>query len=442
MVKNLQKIFLSFLIFLLFFGVGIKFLRGQEADGGEPSDGEPAAEMATSTEPEVSARDLLEQQIQERAKELEKINQELSVVQKNLNETKTERVGLQKELTTLQYTVNQLNLNIQADETVVKKLGLESQSLTFDVQDIQVSIKDKKAAIAQIFRELQKASQTNLLVIFLKSNSLAEGVFEAQALNDLSTKLAFDIGDLEKLQAELTAKVNELNRKKSKTAFHQKNLEVRKVIVQDQKKERQTLLSETKSKETVFEKQAAELRKLQEKIAEEIESLDAELRTKIDPSLLPKSGTGVLAPPLEGELVITQKYGATNFAQSAYPGKWHNGLDFRAPLGTPIFAAEAGTVMGVGNQDTYCYRGAYGKFVVVNHANNLTTLYTHLSQYIVKKGDVVERGQLIGYSGRTGYATGPHLHFTVFAQPTFYMGQSRSCGPMPYGGDLNPERYL
>jgi murein DD-endopeptidase MepM/ murein hydrolase activator NlpD len=276
----------------------------------------------------------------------------------------------------------------------------------------------------------------------LKSNSLTEGVFEAQALNDLNAKLALDIGVLEELQNELSAKVTSLNEKKSKTALHQKNLEVRKIILQDQKKEWQTILQATKSKESVYEKQAAELRKLQQEIAEEIESLDAELRTKIDPSLLPKAGIGVLAPPLQGELVITQKYGATSFAQSAYPGRWHNGVDFRAPVGTPVFASEAGTVAGVGNQDAYCYRGAYGKFVAINHDNNLTTLYTHLSQYVVKKGDTVERGQLIGYSGRTGYATGPHLHFTVFAQPTFYMGQSRSCGPMPFGGDLNPERYL
>ena len=98
--------------------------------------------------------------------------------------------------------------------------------------------------------------------------------------------------------------------------------------------------------------------------------------------------------------------------------------------------------MFAANQDSYCYKGAYGKVVVINHTNNLTTLYGHLSRYIVAKGDIVQKGQVIGYSGKTGYATGPHLHFTVFAQPTFYVGPSRTCGPMPFGGDLNPQRYL
>jgi len=68
----------------------------------------------------------------------------------------------------------------------------------------------------------------------------------------------------------------------------------------------------------------------------------------------------------------------------------------------------------------------------------LTTLYGHLSRIVVQKGDFVKRGQVIGYSGQTGYATGPHLHFTVYAKTTFYMGPSKVCGPMPYGGDLNP----
>ncbi|MEK7566353.1 MAG: M23 family metallopeptidase, partial [Patescibacteria group bacterium] len=95
-----------------------------------------------------------------------------------------------------------------------------------------------------------------------------------------------------------------------------------------------------------------------------------------------------------------------------------------------------------GNQDKYCYRGAYGKFVVVEHENNLTTLYAHFSLITATQGKEVRRGDLIGYVGRTGYATGPHLHFTVFASQTFRMGPSLMCGPMPFGGDINPTNYL
>jgi murein DD-endopeptidase MepM/ murein hydrolase activator NlpD len=83
--------------------------------------------------------------------------------------------------------------------------------------------------------------------------------------------------------------------------------------------------------------------------------------------------------------------------------------------------------------------------------NGLTTLSAHLSRYVVENGESVTRGQLIGYVGKTGYATGPHLHFTIFASNTippasagFPEGTqaSRVCGPMPVGGDVNPMQYL
>jgi murein DD-endopeptidase MepM/ murein hydrolase activator NlpD len=87
----------------------------------------------------------------------------------------------------------------------------------------------------------------------------------------------------------------------------------------------------------------------------------------------------------------------------------------------------------------------------VKHNNGLTTLYGHLSKYIVSIGQRVERGEVIGYVGSTGYATGPHLHFTVFASQTLVPARpgypegtkpSKSCGPMPVGGDLDPTKYF
>ncbi|MBI4094611.1 MAG: peptidoglycan DD-metalloendopeptidase family protein [Candidatus Liptonbacteria bacterium] len=413
--------------------------------GAEPpvdaQSGEGQLNHSTSSEPLV--QETLKGQIEARARELERINEELERTQKSLDTTKGERVSLQNELQRLEYATNQLKLNIRADEVSISKLGLELRALSFDISDIESATKSKRSAIVQVFRLLQRSSDVSPLIVFLRNESLADGVLEAQALSDLNTQLAVDIGSLRTLQGELAEKLDDASVKKDAVTRHRKNLENRTSIVQDQTRTRQVLLTETKSKESEYAKQVAELQKLQQEIAEEIESLDAELRTKIDPSLLPAARPGVLALPVDPPLV-TQKYGSTKFAQTAYPGKWHNGTDFRAPLGTPIVAAESGRVAAVGDQDSFkgCYRGAYGKFIVINHNNNLTTLYAHLSRQAVRVGEEVTRGQLIGYSGSTGYATGAHLHFTVFAQPTFYMGPSRVCGTMPFGGDLNPERYL
>jgi murein DD-endopeptidase MepM/ murein hydrolase activator NlpD len=91
----------------------------------------------------------------------------------------------------------------------------------------------------------------------------------------------------------------------------------------------------------------------------------------------------------------------------------HLGLDFRVPSGTPVEAMNDGTVL--------LARPMYfeGNFVVLDHGQGLLTLYLHLSEFKVKEGDQVRRGQVIGLSGGTGRATGPHLHVAVRWQGTY-----------------------
>jgi murein DD-endopeptidase MepM/ murein hydrolase activator NlpD len=405
-----------------------------------------AAENATST-PASLTRDELSAQIQTKSKQLDDINQQIESTKASLKDTTTARKTLQNELNTIQNNVNQLSLGIKSDEVTVQKLALEIESLGYDMRDIQESMASKRDAVERSLVELQKNDRENknLLTVFLKNASLADGVLEAQNLKNLQGRLAADIVGLRMLHEEYNSKINDSIGKKDDITVHQQSLQNKKLIVEDQKEERAGLLAETKNKESEYQKQVTSLEKLQQQIANEVEALGAVLRTKIDPSLLPPLAPGVLGMPISATNArdaLTQGYGATEFAKNGYVGHWHNGVDFGVPLGTPILAAEDGTVAAVGNQDSYCYRGAYGKFVVIQHTNNLTTLYGHLSQYVVQKGGTIKRGQVIGYSGKTGYATGPHLHFTVFASPTFYMGPSKVCGPMPFGGDLNPLGYL
>lgn len=83
----------------------------------------------------------------------------------------------------------------------------------------------------------------------------------------------------------------------------------------------------------------------------------------------------------------------------------HAGADISAPSGTPIHAAEAGTVIQAG------WNGGYGNFTTISHGNGLTSSYAHQTQIVVSVGESVKRGQVIGYVGTTGLSTGPHLHF-------------------------------
>ncbi len=110
------------------------------------------------------------------------------------------------------------------------------------------------------------------------------------------------------------------------------------------------------------------------------------------------------ALPVEGEL--SSRFGLRRYFNDQ-PRAPHSGLDFAVARGTPVKASAAGTVLA---SDDYFFNG---KTIFIDHGNGLITLYGHLDQFDVQAGQTVSKGQLIGLSGMTGRATGPHLHWSV-----------------------------
>ena len=94
-------------------------------------------------------------------------------------------------------------------------------------------------------------------------------------------------------------------------------------------------------------------------------------------------------------------------------GNYHNGHDIAAEIGTPVYAPSSGVVMLTGN---FYYNG---KFIMVNHGNNLISIFLHLDEIAVKKDDILEKGQVIGAIGSTGLSTGPHLHWSVMLNNSY-----------------------
>jgi murein DD-endopeptidase MepM/ murein hydrolase activator NlpD len=115
---------------------------------------------------------------------------------------------------------------------------------------------------------------------------------------------------------------------------------------------------------------------------------------------VPALGTGQLYWPVEGGGQITSRFG--------WRGReWHPAVDIAAPEGTPVRAADSGVVTFAG------WEAGYGRLIIIDHGQGLTTRYAHLSRMLVQPGDRVHKGQVIGTVGQTGRATGPHLHFEV-----------------------------
>lgn len=106
----------------------------------------------------------------------------------------------------------------------------------------------------------------------------------------------------------------------------------------------------------------------------------------------------------------------------------HHGVDFAAPQGTPVYAASSGVVL---NADMGSLSDAFGKVVLIEHGDKLQSLSAHLSRIDVQIGDFVQAGQQIGLVGRTGRATGPHLHFELWRNghpqdPLQYLPQGKT----------------
>lgn len=108
----------------------------------------------------------------------------------------------------------------------------------------------------------------------------------------------------------------------------------------------------------------------------------------------------------------------------------HTGVDFAAPVGTPIYATGNGKVVKVENN-----RSGYGLMVVVDHGYGYETLYAHMSRFNVRPGQTVKRGDVIGFVGNTGVSQGPHLHYEV-------LKNGRAINPVNYFyNDLSPEEF-
>jgi murein DD-endopeptidase MepM/ murein hydrolase activator NlpD len=213
-------------------------------------------------------------------------------------------------------------------------------------------------------------------------------------------------------------------------------------------------LAETKSQESTYQSILAKKKAQQASFEAALQDLQSKLQYTINPDQITPAGKGVLRWPLYN-VRLTQSFGNTAFARGgAYNGKGHNGIDLAAQVGTPLKAALSGTVLATGNTDVVrgCY--SFGKWVMIKHSNGLSTMYAHMSQINVSTGQAVATGQLIGYTGETGYATGPHLHFGVYvssATQIVTLGSATKSATacsnavmpvVPLSGYLNPSNYL
>jgi murein DD-endopeptidase MepM/ murein hydrolase activator NlpD len=287
-------------------------------------------------------------------------------------------------------------------------------------------------------------------------------------MDNLQKEISTNLADIRDLKASLESEKQNKEKQKANLENFKSKLVDQNKLVEINKNSKNQMLTETKNKQSNYQKLLDEKVHLMEALEKEIDDLESKIQIQIDPNSLPHTGSGVLFWPFTKEKMadckkftdlkniycITQYFGNTPFATAnpqIYKSGEHKGVDFRASVGTEILAAASGTVLGTGNTDITCPNASYGKWIMIDHGNGLSTVYGHLSYIKVSNGQHVDRGQLIAYSGNTGYSTGPHLHFEVRATQGTQIGSfvSSICSGRVYtipvgslSSYLNPLSYL
>ncbi len=300
--------------------------------------------------------------------------------------------------------------------------------------------------VGESLRQLDIADTESQLLLLLSGGSLSAFFDEAANLTALRIALENTIQELSNLKEGYETDKSVAEAKRQELAALQRQLNEQKQGLAISRDEQDKLLAQTKNKESTYQAQIAAKQAEQKAFESALFELASQLEYVLDPTKVPGARSGVLRWPLDN-VYVTQQFGRTADSGRLYTSGTHDGIDFRAPAGTPVRASLAGVVYEVNHGAAPNCQ--YGKWVIVKHANGLATLYAHLTNVGVQKGQVVTGGQVLGYSGSTGYATGPHLHFTVYVaealslkQYTCKSGAVVTVPIAPLNAYLNPLSYL
>ncbi len=377
-------------------------------------------------------------QIDTNNQQIDSLEADITAFQKQLDVLSTKKNTLQSTVNSLALSQKQLAVQIEVTQSKIQSANLNIQKLSLSIGDKESTIATEKDLIAKQLRSMTETEKIPLIVTLISSASLSDAWQVADQVIQFNHALGNNVATLQTVRTSLATNRDQVTAVKTNLQTLESNLQLQKRSIDANKAAQQHLLSDTKNQESNYQKLIAEKKASEQSFEQELVNLQSQLNLIVHPGLLPKVGTGLLAWPFSTAFMnncsnrksvfgnvfcITQYFGTTAFSTinpQVYNGHGHNGIDIAAPIGTPVEAALSGTVLATGNTDlVYDSRGrqcySFGKWVMLIHGDGINTMYAHLSEIDVSKGQPVKTGQVIGLSGMTGYATGPHLHFGVYA---------------------------
>ncbi len=342
------------------------------------------------------------------------LDDQLAQIQKEKEQTKKQIEEVKKKEQDYLKQVNQVETQLLSSSDQLNTLNVSLADTKSDIDKTNIDLAVKENDLAEIGKELDaketilnnrisaiyKNRGASFFEILFKSKSFIELLSKLKLMNLLADQDAGIIIEIkDRKSATLSVKQNIMELKKKQddqkgnlekfvTQAEQKKAEVAGILSQ-----KNELLSNTRADKNALLAMQAQQTAKENEIQRILESLK-----------YGSAPNGRLLWPVAGRLV-------SGFGNRLHPilgyVRPHTGVDLAAPYGTPILAADGGQVLQAS------YDGGYGNCILIYHGGSFATFYGHMSGFAVSAGQMVKRGQVIGYVGATGLATGPHLHFEV-----------------------------
>jgi murein DD-endopeptidase MepM/ murein hydrolase activator NlpD len=340
---------------------------------------------------------LLSQSIQELQQQKKTVDQKRQEVQQQRDRIQKQTNQAEENLEVLEDTIDATTDQIAETEFRLAKAEKELKALQEDLLQAEIAYEEVRVAAVGRLQFLQRQQGSEGWAVLLQSENFNEFLERRYQLKRVYEADRNVLADLKTRADAIKAQREVVEEQKNRVALIKQELLAKKQEYEAQANQQEQLISRLKQDKLALEAAEGQL-------ARDSEALSGLIREKVAASAGVVRGTGVFAYPVNGRLT-------SGFGYRRHPilgtSRFHAGVDFGAPTGTTIYAADTGQVIFSG------WYGGYGQAVVLDHGGGITTLYAHCSQLLVRVGQTVNQGQAIAAVGSTGLSTGPHLHFEV-----------------------------
>ena len=375
-----------------------------------------------------TANDLINK-IEDRTSQIKKLEEEIKQYNKEVNTVNAQAKTLQNTIKVLDLSKKKITTDLTLTERKINKTELTIDQINIGIGSTTGTIARNKKAITTLIQNTRYLEDTNVVAYILGGKNIQEIWSDIDDIRRVQLQIRDKSNELKELKNDLEEKQDSLSVQKNQLVGLKQDLGGKKLAVEYSQQEKSTLLVQTKNKEQAYRDLIKTREQQKAQFEKELYDFESQLNLTVDKGGYPAPRTGLLSWPLD-DVYVTQKFGKTVGAEKLYTSGSHNGVDFRASIGTKVKSVLDGVVTGTGNTDQYpgCY--SFGKWVMVKHKNGLSSIYGHLSVISVSQGQDVKTGDLLGFSGNTGYSTGPHLHLGLYATQGVRIEQyvnSRGC---------------